>query len=423
MVVESALWTEKFAPQNEKEIVGNPSAVKQVKDYLTNFDMKSEKNKAIILIGPPGTGKTATVHVLAAKFDYDVLEINASDFRNEKILQRTVGTAAMKKSIKAKKGTVILVDEVDGISGREDRGGVGALIKIIKKTRNPIILTANDISDQKFSTLKRTVKAVKFKSIQKSTIQKVLQRICKEENIEYDEKILGQISENVKGDLRAAINDLQSVAQGKALISIDNLENLHQIRDEETSLFEALKIIFKEQDLKEIQKTLWQLDIPVRDFGLLIQRMDEIIPAHMEDPEELADAFDALSRADIVWNRIQTVKAEGIWKLFPYFSLELSAGVSFARKKTPFHFVNYYSKYPRFFFQNIGKLKRGVMASIGEKIRIKCHLSISNAIAEYLPYLSIIYQHNSELAGKLTKYFAFDKKEEHFLKNFWKGIK
>lgn len=414
------LWNLKYIPKTENDIVGNPSAVKAVNDFLQNFGKPSSKDKAIILLGPPGSGKTSTVYVFAAKYKYDLLEINASDFRNEEAIRRNVGTAAMRQSITTKKRTIILVDEVDGISGVQDRGGLGALNKIIKDTKNPLILTANDISDQKFSTLKRAIKQVKFQSIKKPTIEKVLQTICENENIQYDDKVLGQISENASGDLRAAINDLQSVAEGKTQLTIDDLSNLHQLRDEEKTVFEALGIIFREKHIKEIQKVLWQLDISTRDFGILMQRINEIIPEHMKDPEELANAFHALSCADITWSQIQRKAEKEIWRLFPYFSLELSAGVSLARTKTPFHFVNYYSLFPRFFFQNLGKLRRGDLAVIGEKIRNKCHLSISKAVVEYLPFLSLIYQHNPTAAKKLSDYFDFDNKQEKFIKNMWK---
>ncbi len=413
-------WTQKYVPTKIKDVVGNPSAVKKVEQYLTNFSKKTSKDNAIILLGPPGTGKTATVYVMAKKFEYDLFEINASDIRNKEKINRIVGTAAMKKSIKNKKGSIILVDEVDGISGRQDRGGIGALIKIIKHTKNPIILTANDLSDQKYSTLKRNVIQIKFKAIQNPTTVKVLKKICDTENIEYDDKVLLQISENASGDLRAAINDLQSVATGKEKLSITDLENLHQIRDEDKSIFEALRVIFKEQNVQTIQRILWQVNISTRDFGLLLQRINEIIPEHMHEPEEIAAAYQALSKADIVWGHIQRKAEKSVWRLFPYFSLELSAGVSLARTKSQYHHVNYFSLFPRFFFQNIGKLRRGDMARIGEKIRIKTGIGISKAISEYLPYLSIIYQYNPEESQKIGEYFNFEKKEERFIKSFWK---
>jgi len=417
---QNPVWTQKYTPKKEKDVVGNPSAVKSVNDYLLNFKNKAMKQKAVILVGPPGTGKTTTVYVMADKYNYDVMEINASDFRNEEKIHRSVGIAAVKKSIKDKKGTIILIDEVDGISGMEDRGGLGALIKIIKETRNPIILTANDISDQKFSTLKRHVMEIKYKSIQIATKVKVLQNLCKLENIEYDDKVLEQISENARGDLRAAINDLQSVGAGKKHLKIDDLANLYQIRDEEKTIFEALKVIFREQNIETIQRILWQVDISTRDFGLFMQRINEIIPEHMKEPQELAAAYDALSKADIIWGQIQRKSEKSIWALFPYFSLQLSAGVSLARTKSPYHFVNYWSKFPRFFFQNLGKLRRGDMATIGMKIRIKTGVRVSKTIDEYLPFLSIIYQKNPKEAEKIGAYFDFDKKEERFLKNFWK---
>ncbi|NVM28625.1 MAG: replication factor C large subunit [Candidatus Helarchaeota archaeon] len=420
MATQSEIWTQKYFPEKEGEIVGNPSAVKRINEFLASYRRKTSKDKAIVLVGPPGTGKTAAVYVLATKYNFDLFEINASDVRNQAKIKRIVGTAAMKKSIKGNLGTIILVDEVDGISGMQDRGGIGALIKIIKDTRNPIILTANDLSDQKFSTLKRNVQQVKFKSIQKNTISKTLKKICKQENIEHDDRVLMQISENAKGDLRAAINDLQSVAEGKSSLSIDDLENLHQIRDEEKTLFEALRVIFKEQNVRTIQKILWQVDLSTRDFGLLMQRINELIPEHMHEPEEIAAAYRALSNADIIWGRIQRKAEKSIWKLFPYFSLELSAGVSLARTKSPYHFVNYYSIFPRFFFQNLSKLRRGDMASIGAKIRNKLQIGISKAVAEYLPFLSMIYQHNPEMAKRIGAYFNFDKKEDQFIKSFWK---
>jgi replication factor C large subunit len=157
-----------------------------------------------------------------------------------------------------------------------------------------------------------------------------------------------------------------------------------------------------------------------RDFGLFMQRINEIIPEHMHEPEEIATAYNALSKADMIWGHIQRKAEKSVWRLFPYFSLELSAGVSLARTKSPFHFVNYYKLFPRFFFQNIGKLRRGDMASIGEKIRTKTGIRISQAVKEYLPFLSIIFQHNPKEAIKLSTYFDFNKKEQRFIKKFWK---
>jgi replication factor C large subunit len=420
MVNQEQIWVQKYAPKGERDIVGNPAAVQAINEYLMQFGKGGAPANAVVLVGPPGTGKTATVYVMASKYDYDLLEVNASDVRNEDIINRNIGTAAVKKSIKDKKGTIILVDEVDGISGVQDRGGVGALLKIIKTTKNPIILTANDLSDQKFNTLKRTVKEIKFKVIQKPTILKVLEKICNAEHIEYDEKALEQISENAKGDLRAAINDLQSVAAGKTTLKVEDLYNLHQIRDEEKTIFEALRVIFHDQNIETIQRILWQVDISTRDFGLLMMRINEIIPEHMQDPEELANAFQALSKADIIWGEINRKAEKEIWRLFPYFSLELSAGVSLARTKTPYKFVNYYAIFPRFFFQNLGKLRRGDMAGIGQKLRNLTGLSSSNAIEEYLPFLSLIFQNNPILAKKISESFNLEKKEEQFIKRFWK---
>ena len=210
------------------------------------------------------------------------------------------------------------------------------------------------------------------------------------------------------------------MAAGKTSLKAADLYNLHQIRDEEKTIFEALRVIFHDQKIETIQRILWQVNISTRDFGLLMQRINEIIPEHMQDPEELANAYQALSKADIVWGEINRKAEKEVWRLFPYFSLELSAGVSLARTKTPYKFVNYYALFPRFFFQNIGKLKRGDMAGIGQKIRNITGLSSSNAIEEYLPFLSLIFQSNPIMANKISEYFNLEKKEEQFIKKFWK---
>ena len=52
------------------------------------------------------------------------------------------------------RGKIILIDEVDAISGNEDRGGVQALNKILENTSFPIIMTTNDLNHDKIKELK-----------------------------------------------------------------------------------------------------------------------------------------------------------------------------------------------------------------------------------------------------------------------------
>lgn len=58
--------------------------------------------------------------------------------------------------------TCLIMDEVDGMSAG-DRGGIGALNMLIKKTKIPIICIANDNKSQKMKPLQNTTHAIPFK--------------------------------------------------------------------------------------------------------------------------------------------------------------------------------------------------------------------------------------------------------------------
>ena len=84
----------------------------------------------MILIGPPGVGKTTIVNIIAKKLGYDVICLNASDMRNKQQIEDIINPVINNLGLFGK--TIVFVDEVDGIHGRYDYGGTEALIKILK---------------------------------------------------------------------------------------------------------------------------------------------------------------------------------------------------------------------------------------------------------------------------------------------------
>ena len=138
----SQLWTDKFAPQNFADFVGNVEIVEETRKWASVWN-EGKKGKPLLFFGPTGTGKTQLAFLIAKEFDWELFELNASDFRSKDVIDRVVGIASQGASLYGKK-RLILLDEVDGLQAR-DRGGAAAIAKIIKESSNPVILTANDI--------------------------------------------------------------------------------------------------------------------------------------------------------------------------------------------------------------------------------------------------------------------------------------
>ena len=77
-------WTEKHRPKCFVDVKGQYLAVSKLKNFINDFYNLSNprKKKAIILHGPPGTGKTTLAHVAAIETNAEIFELNASDLRN-----------------------------------------------------------------------------------------------------------------------------------------------------------------------------------------------------------------------------------------------------------------------------------------------------------------------------------------------------
>jgi replication factor C large subunit len=391
-------WTEKYKPLKTSQVVGNDQAVSQLLNFLKDWRRDQDK-KAILLYGPPGNGKTVSVYAVAKDLDLEVVEVNASDKRNLEMIQRTVGSASTMSTLFPVKGKVLLIDEVDGLSGAEDRGGVGAIISVIKDTGYPVVLTANNPWDPKFSSLRQYCEMVSFNKIRTPTIVKVLRRICDQEGIRVDEQALEVIASNAEGDLRAAINDLQALSQNKAELTVEDVEVYS--RDKIKSIFEVLAKIFRESDARAIVDEVSSTDV---DYEMMMHWINENISQHMSDAKELSEAYNMISRADVFLGRI---KNRQHWGLLSYFFELMSAGVSLSRTVSRPGYVKY--QFP-IWIRNLSRTKsiRDKLSSIGAKIGAKCHTSSLGGVEHYLPYLKVIFQADPKRAAKICRFFEFE---------------
>ena len=112
------MWVESSRPRTVEELIGNEEARLAIIKWLAEWVIGS---KPLLLLGPPGVGKTTVVQALSFQFDFDLIEMNASDTRNREILLNRIIPAFKNTSLLEKK-MLLFLDEVDGISGRQDIG-------------------------------------------------------------------------------------------------------------------------------------------------------------------------------------------------------------------------------------------------------------------------------------------------------------
>jgi len=118
-----------------------------------------------------------------------------------------------------------------------DRGGVPELVKLIRTTKYPIIMTCNDVWQSKMSPIRAKSKLVEMKALPTATISALLQSVANKEKIGENIHFLNQIAIKSQGDIRAALNDLQSYSAGKDIFTID----MEEKRDVEESIFNILR--------------------------------------------------------------------------------------------------------------------------------------------------------------------------------------
>ncbi|MCX6820934.1 MAG: replication factor C large subunit [Candidatus Aenigmarchaeota archaeon] len=365
------MLVEKYKPKRVEDLVGQREAVAKASRWLGSW---KRGGKTLLLHGPTGTGKTALVHALAAARGDDLIEMNASDYRSAKQIAESVGRSVEQRSL-MKRGKIFLIDEIDGLSGNADRGGVAEVVKLIERSAYPIILTANDSHSQKLKPLKKVSVSVELKPIPSVDVERHLAKVAAKDSISIEPAALKEIARVSRGDMRAAMNDLESLGQGRR-ITLKDTGDLGA-RDAGSDARATLGRIFGAANLKEARAAAETADVDAEDLFWWIEGN---LLAEFVKPEDVAAVFDALSRADMFRRRNETNMVD-----------VMLSGIVAASQAKHAHAVQPSYKYPEYIsLLAMSRFARRDEDELLAGLSAQLHCSVPKARTEFLPYLKVL---------------------------------
>lgn len=214
-------WVEKYRPKVLKDIVGNEETIERLKQIALDGNMPN-----MIISGLPGIGKTTSVlclaHELLGKSYSDaVLELNASDDRGIDVVRNQIKHFAQKKcQLPPGRQKVIILDEADSMTA----GAQQALRRTMELYSNTTRFAfACNQSNKIIEPLQSRCAILRYSKLSDEQVLKRLLEIIKAEDVKYTNDGLEAIIFTAEGDMRQAINNLQSCVAGHGLVNGDNV--------------------------------------------------------------------------------------------------------------------------------------------------------------------------------------------------------
>ncbi|MBI4392294.1 MAG: replication factor C large subunit [Euryarchaeota archaeon] len=407
-------WTEKYRPKTLADVAANAKALADMKAWADSWEAGVPEKRALLLSGDPGIGKTSAAHALAHDMGWGVIELNASDSRNEEAIRRVAGAGSKHRGFGADGSfvkdtnagrTLVILDEADNVFGREDRGGVKAIAETIRETAQPMILICNDQYElqRRGASLVNQCKVVKFSHVMKNAIPPVLRNILKAEGMTAEPEALINIAERSGGDLRSAINDLQALTAGKTELKAADVEAIG-FRDARASIFDAVREIFKSEKIDSVRTVLFDLD---ETPDMLLLWLDENLPLEYKDPADLVEGLAWLSRADTFLGRTVRTGNYGLWQ---YAKETAAFGVTVAKRRrypgfTPYRFPTYLKK------MSTARAIRETRKSASRKVGEALHVGRRVARNDVFPFLRTLFTNVPTLGGKFVHDFDVEDHE------------
>ncbi len=345
-----ALFLTKYAPKSLAECAGNDAPREEMRTWAAMWET-GKAQKPLLISGPSGTGKTACVRALATEKGWLLVETGADALRDKDAVARLYGLGST-GLFGGKR--LLLFDEVDAAF---DRGEVPELSRILKEANTPIILVADDSWNPKLAPVRPYCKLIDFKSVNAGDIKRALAPIAAKEGL--PQALVEEVAAAASGDLRSAINDLQA--------------GFSSVRDRKRVVFNVVSRIFKAETVREAMTAGNESEV---DFDLLSRWIEENIPAEYDDADDVARAFDMLSRASLF--RARKIKRQH-YSLMKYEIALTIAGVAMAKKRK-------YAKFTKYAFPayvkalSAARINRAALKATGRKAGKAFHCSSRQAL-------------------------------------------
>ena len=356
------MWSEKYRPKNLLDMIGNEEAKESMVNWLGKW-MKG--SKPVLLVGPPGIGKTTLATICAKQFGYDLIGLNASDIRNKQRIQEILGPVLGNASVLGK--PMIFVDEVDGIHGRADYGGVETLIDILKEPTVPIVLAANNGKSDKMKSIKKATKIIQMRPIPPRLLRLYLEAILKKEGESLSLGTTVKLVLQSRGDIRSILNSAQALVTGfeptmeKSFVTMD--------------IEESVNAFFKAKSIEEARAILFSLRIDPKE------KIDAFYSSVISTPlakEDMQKMLEIISEADMIYGKIMRTQE---WRLLKYLDSIL---VGLFKEVTPVRYSQFNLPWPiinRLRWD--GRAIKGIISILSKKM----HVSKSDFATFYFPYV------------------------------------
>ncbi|KTF92849.1 hypothetical protein cypCar_00034753 [Cyprinus carpio] len=419
----SLLWVDKYRPRSLKNLIGqqgDQSCANKLLRWLQNwhkhhsgitkapakfgkFGSKDDGSgfKAALLSGPPGVGKTTTAALVCEELGYSYVEMNASCTRSKNSLKEVIAESLNNTSIKnfytgasqtVSSKHVLIMDEVDGMAGNEDRGGIQEMIGLIKQSKIPIICMCNDRNHQKIRSLANYCYDLRFQRPRVEQIKGAVMSIAFKEGLKIPPPALNEVILASNQDIRQVLHNLSMWSAKDKVMTYDQAKaDANSARkDMKLGPFDVCRKVFASGEESAHMSLIDKSDLFFHDYSLAPLFVQEnylhVRPAAAGGNLKnhlvlLSKTADSICDGDLVDKQIRSRQA---WSLLPTQAIYASV--------LPGELMRgYMSQFPTFpswlgKFSSAGKHSR-IVQELASHMSLKT-LSSKEAInLDYLPYL------------------------------------